>query len=375
MTDLDDRGADKRNNNDADDDEESDDKVKDKDDDLSNIDISVDDMSFVVGDGSSIGARIVDVQSSLTVDAESSLVRADIEHASEFLALHGELATCESAVQSCRDSMRDYSSHLALNSSALLELLQRASSIRQSLANRHAAQRALSKCVELIVLPPELVENICQAAVDGEKFCDSVTQFDAFLESLDLYSTQWPEACRDVERISLLLLHKAASRIRLFLLERLETMTRPNADVSALQRSLVERSALFTFLRRRVAGARSIDGSMAARAMGARTAAAPAATDLRRPMPDVAGEIESIYCDVMSKIYRYYFFTYRCDLAKLQAIDSVARATDMLAAPQVVCIPLSLSPCVALYNVVLQRQFQRRTSSGASSDEKRSIQV
>jgi hypothetical protein len=142
-----------------------------------------------------------------------------------------------------------------------------------------------------------------------------VTHFDAFLEQLDVYSVKWTLACRETQHVSLLLLHKAATRIRGFLLERIETLTKARTNVQIMQRSLVNHADLFTFLRRRVAGERSIGGGA-------------------RQLPDVANEVLSIYCDLMRKLYQYYFFTYRCDLAKLQTMESLATAADTLAAAQ-----------------------------------------
>jgi hypothetical protein len=193
--------------------------------------------------------------------------------------------------------------------------------------NRVQLRAELARRFSAVLVPSDVVRHVMAPALtDGgppvdDDVCDAL---DRMMAQRAEAMTLLPCATAELDALRTTLLNRAVARIRAAILARFVLLARGDGSLDAeLVQFRSECSCQLRFLRRHAAA----------------SAAAAAAFD----------ELRQTYSEVMATVYHYHYFTYRSDLAKLQTLTGVASAADVLAAPQ------------------------RRTSSGASTGDKRDI--
>jgi hypothetical protein len=204
----------------------------------------------------------------------------------------------------------------------------------------------LAEKLDDAVLQPSLIALICNAPLDV-KYADYLLEFDVFLQQLSRQRRAAVSSAANksdagatnmraqVQLAATRLLHTCVARLRSFLIERIGALARVKTNVQIVQSALVKHASFLHFLQRHASSSQSTSSS--------------SSSSFGAPLPYIFEELRDYYVDVTRAVYHYHFHTYRTDLAKLQTLANTARAADRLGAPQ------------------------RRTSSGASTLDKRRI--
>jgi hypothetical protein len=194
--------------------------------------------------------------------------------------------------------------------------------------NRLKLRAELSRRFDVALVPADVVRRVMlplQLDVGPPLDDDLCDALDAFVARRAESKSLLPNAAAtDLDALCADLLAHSVARIRAAVLARLLALARADGSFEAeLVQFRTECSCQMRFLRRHAAV------SPAAAAVGA--------------------ELRAAYCELVAAVYHYHFFTYRSDLAKLQTLVGIASPADTVASSQ------------------------RRTSSGASTSDKRDI--
>lgn len=188
-----------------------------------------------------------EVESSLRAVERESI--ADYIKESESLAgLHTQIRECDGVLDTMESMLRGFQSDLASISAQIKYLQDESLSMNVRLRNRKAAETQLSSFITQIVVPPELISQICEAEVDAS-YLGYVQQLDAKVSFAKLESTAMTSACADIAPELEKLRLKSVQRIRDFLLERVGRLKRRMTNTQILQNSvLLKYKGLYAFL-------------------------------------------------------------------------------------------------------------------------------
>ena len=188
-----------------------------------------------------------EVESSLRAVERESI--ADYSKESESLAgLRTRIRECDGVLDTRESMLRGFQSDLASISAQIKYLQDESLSMNVRLRNRKAAETQLSSFITQIVVPPELISQICEAEVDAS-YLGYVQQLDAKVSFAKLESTAMTSACADIAPELEKLRLKSVQRIRDFLLERVGRLKRRMTNTQILQNSvLLKYKGLYAFL-------------------------------------------------------------------------------------------------------------------------------
>lgn len=240
-----------------------------------------------------------EVESSLRAVERESI--ADYIKESESLAgLHTQIRECDGVLDTMESMLRGFQSDLASISAQIKYLQDESLSMNVRLRNRKAAETQLSSFITQIVVPPELISQICEAEVDAS-YLGYVQQLDAKVSFAKLESTAMTSACADIAPELEKLRLKSVQRIRDFLLERVGRLKRRMTNTQILQNSvLLKYKGLYAFLQSHA--------------------------------PDVCAEVREAYTTTMSSVYLAKVRDYLTGLLALK-VEPPSKS-DLLAAEE-----------------------------------------
>eukprot|EP00742_Colponemidia_sp_Colp-10_P005738 GILJ01006133.1.p1 GENE.GILJ01006133.1~~GILJ01006133.1.p1 ORF type:complete len:595 (+),score=118.62 GILJ01006133.1:511-2295(+) len=182
-------------------------------------------------------------------------------------------------------------------SSEIKTLQEESLSMNVRLTNRKETETRLGGFLEQLVVPPNLIQSICEADPIDESYLDYVL---ALKQRIDyakrpevIGSLASKEAQPELEKLKL----KAVSRIREFLMTKINSLKKPKTNIQILQQNVLVKYRIF------------IDF-------------------LDSNHPEVANEIKAAYLETMSKMYYGHFKTYITNLSKLQY--DIATKNDLI---------------------------------------------
>jgi hypothetical protein len=100
-----------------------------------------------------------------------------IKESESLAGLHTQIRECDGVLDTMESMLRGFQGDLASISSQIKYLQDESLSMNVKLRNRKAAETQLSSFITQIVVPPELISNICDAAVD-EAYLGYVRELD-----------------------------------------------------------------------------------------------------------------------------------------------------------------------------------------------------
>ena len=237
-------------------------------------------------------------------NVERASIKDYVAQSNELAGLHYQIHECDNTLESMENLLCGFQEHLANISNEIRHLQDRSLSMNVKVKNRKAVEGRLGAFVEDIIVPPDLVDNICMAPVD-----------EAYLEYLSILARKmafvsgdgatpgdgFVSATRDIEPELRRLQTKAVQRVREFLLQRIQTLKRPKTNVQILQHSVLLKFRYFEEF-------------------------------LVTAAPDVAREVMMTYAATVQKIFHSHLKTYVSDLMKLH--QDVASKDDVLVAEE-----------------------------------------
>lgn len=231
---------------------------------------------------------------------ERESVEDYIAESKNFLTLLSTISTCDEVLQRMESMLSGFQADLGNISEEIKYLQEQSSSMSVKLRNRKAVETKLSAFIEDIMLPKNLVNNICATEVN-EAYIAYLTKLNEKMEYAASADHSQVVAFKEMSPHLESLRVKAVAKIRDFLLQRIYALRKPNTNVQIMQQStLVKYKYLFHFI--------------------------------ATYAPDVALEVSRNYADTMSKIFTAHFKNYIQALAKLAY--STAKRGDLIGVPE-----------------------------------------
>ena len=171
-----------------------------------------------------------------------------IKESESLAGLHTQIRECDGVLDTMESMLRGFQADLASISSQIKYLQDESLSMNVKLRNRKAAEMQLSSFITQIVVPPELISNICDAEVD-EAYLGHVQELNKKVQFAKLESTAMTSACADISPELEKLRIKSVQKIRDFLLDRIGRLRRKMTNTQILQASvLLKYRGLYHFL-------------------------------------------------------------------------------------------------------------------------------
>jgi len=165
------------------------------------------------------------------------------------------------------------------------------------LRNRRSLQSIMSEYVSSVVVSPQLVKHICEEEIN-EQYLDYLTELNRKLEHVKQSDMQKLPSCvqsaPELERLRT----KAVSRIKDFLLQKINALKKPKTNLQILQRNVLVRFKFFNVF-------------------------------LAEHHTAVSDEVKQHYVQTMSAVYLKQFRTYVTSLQKLE-LEYAPTKADLL---------------------------------------------
>ena len=164
---------------------------------------------------------------------------------SESLAgLHTQIRSCDTVLDSMESMLRGFQGDLSQISAQIKFLQDESLSMNVKLRNRKAAETQLSSFIQQIVVPPDLITNICESEVN-EAYLAYVVMLNQKVTFAKQESTAMTSACADMAPELEKLRSKSVQKIRDFLLQRVASLRKKMTNIQILQQSVLLKYAPF----------------------------------------------------------------------------------------------------------------------------------
>jgi hypothetical protein len=177
--------------------------------------------------------------------AEAECIDTYIGECNDIAVLHGEIRTCDGILERMQDMLSTFQADLGSISSDIKRLQDQSTSMSVKLRNRSAAETRLSKFIQRVMVPSELVGRVCEGPIDDDYMCDLkvLSRKISFLDSrnakrkAEFFQTK---AGRDTIPVLAQCRLKAVARLREFLCMRIRALKKPNTNVQIKQNLLMK---------------------------------------------------------------------------------------------------------------------------------------
>jgi hypothetical protein len=225
-------------------------------------------------------------------DIEKELRQVEIESIEDYLKeserladLHQQLCQCDSVLEKMENMLQTFQGSLGNISEEIKTLQDKSFSMNIKLKNRKGAEQQLAKFIQQAVVAPSLVRNICETEVN-EAYLDYLITLDMkndFLKNEENNSTHAAqELIPKLEKLNI----KAVSKIRAFLLQKINELKKPKTNTQFLKQNVLLKFKYFNDF-------------------------------LRKNNEEAAIEIRNTYINTISAYYFNSFKTYVANLTRL----------------------------------------------------------
>jgi len=112
--------------------------------------------------------------------------------------LHSEISTCDDALAEMENLLKGFQNSLGDVSSEIRHLQEQSLEMKIKLRNRKACEAELRKFIDAVALPPDLIQNICDAEIT-ETYLEYLLMVNNKMECFKDAETQKTEAFKDVQ--------------------------------------------------------------------------------------------------------------------------------------------------------------------------------
>ncbi len=229
--------------------------------------------------------------------AENSCINNFIQESQNIAALHHEIVECDQILQRMEHLLMNFQTDLGSISSEILSLQQQSVQMNVKLRNRQAVRGELSQFIDDMIIPEDMILTIMETSVSESIYLEHLQNLEHKINFLKEQSFRDARACNDVRDVVDKLKVKAVSKIRDYLMDKINSFKKPMTNYHIQQNTILKFRFYFKFL---VANNR-----------------------------EIAREIKDHYIDTMSKVTFSYFKSYAGRLQKLQ-LDEVPSQDDLL---------------------------------------------
>jgi hypothetical protein len=214
-------------------------------------------------------------------DAERAAVADYAAEAPSYARVHAQIRACDSVLAQMESLLGAFQSSLGSISSEIRHLQEESSALSVKLSNRQAVSTLVSEFVSSVVIPEAMAKEICEAEV-GEAYLEYLVELNRrsdFVQSMTKKGSA-PLAVSEVAPVLLKLEHKAVSKIREFLLQRIHGLKKPRTNLQMIQHNVLSKFKYMNVF-------------------------------LQAHAPAVFEEVQMQYVDVLSKVYGSFFKVFR----------------------------------------------------------------
>lgn len=230
-------------------------------------------------------------------EVERASIRDYIKQSENIAALHNQITACDAILQRMEQMLGAFQSDLSSISCEIRALQEHSVAMNLRLHNRRAVRQRLGQLLDELLVPPDMISAIVEAAVTEAPFVEQLRALDAKMAAVKELQFHDTAACGDVQHVLQRLKDKAVWKIRDFILQKISSFRRPMTNYQIPQTALLKYRYFYLFLLGNERGA--------------------------------AQEVRQQYVDTMSKIYLSYFKAYTARLMKLQ-FEEVAEKDDLM---------------------------------------------
>ncbi|XP_015793928.1 vacuolar protein sorting-associated protein 52 homolog [Tetranychus urticae] len=232
-------------------------------------------------------------------EAVNASVADYISESSNIAALHSDINECDSILEKLEEMLVTFQADLGNICQEILSLQEQSLSLNIRLKNKQALRSELVQYIDEIVVPEPVMLHILDTPASEKDFIDNLMILDQKIDFVGNESTRESLPCQDVKEILEKLKVKAISKIREYILKRIQFCRRAMSNYQMEQNALLKNKFFYTFL----------------------------CTHAR----EIAREVKQEYVDTMSKVYFSYFKEYISRLSKLK-FDELPDKDDLMAA-------------------------------------------
>eukprot|EP00929_Paragymnodinium_shiwhaense_P014395 TRINITY_DN122300_c0_g1_i1.p1 TRINITY_DN122300_c0_g1~~TRINITY_DN122300_c0_g1_i1.p1 ORF type:complete len:705 (-),score=222.94 TRINITY_DN122300_c0_g1_i1:93-2207(-) len=239
-----------------------------------------------------------DIDSRLEVLEEES-IQDYVDSFCAFEELHHEIQSTDKILANMEQMLGSFQSDLSGISDEIKNLQGDSLSMNVKLRNRRALQSLMTEYVTSVVVSPQLVRQITEEEIN-ETYLDYTVELNKKLEHVKQNDMQRLPSCAqstpELERLRTI----AVSRIKDFLLQKVNSLKTPKTNLQILQRNVLVRFKFFN-------------------------------TFLAEHHPAVGEEIKQHYVSTMASVYLKQFKTYVQNLSRLE-LENAPTKNDLLVA-------------------------------------------
>ncbi|XP_040573609.1 vacuolar protein sorting-associated protein 52 homolog [Lepeophtheirus salmonis] len=230
---------------------------------------------------------------------ENESIKDYIKEAKNIASLHNQIEDCDGILMRMENMLLGFKTDLSSISQEIISLQQQSVDMNLKLKNRQSVHEELSQFVTDLVIPENMIKILMHTPVTDVDFLEQLKNLEKKINFLKEQSFSDARSCSDVKDTVEKLKIACITKIREFLLERINQFKKPLANNHIPQNMMLKFGFYYKFV---MANNR-----------------------------DVAKEIKDEYVDTMSKVLFSYFKSYSGRLLKLQYGDLASRE-DLLGA-------------------------------------------
>eukprot|EP00013_Stygamoeba_regulata_P006385 CAMPEP_0177632782 /NCGR_PEP_ID=MMETSP0447-20121125/2488_1 /TAXON_ID=0 /ORGANISM="Stygamoeba regulata, Strain BSH-02190019" /LENGTH=791 /DNA_ID=CAMNT_0019134399 /DNA_START=55 /DNA_END=2430 /DNA_ORIENTATION=+ len=231
--------------------------------DLNHLDITTHDIDFVeldelidkfqkddrVKDALDKGFDMREYSKQVHIDlrqAETDSVLDYFAAADDVVALYNEIEQCDGVLKSMETILGGFQNDLGSISNEIKSLQAQSSSLSCRLKNRQSLGEKLNAFVENVAISPTMAEQLCGDEIN-EAYLELVNQLHRKKSYVEKHKTT-NRACADVLPSFSQLCAKVSSRVRTFLLQKIQELAKPKVNMQVLQGLLLRFKVLNRFI-------------------------------------------------------------------------------------------------------------------------------
>eukprot|EP00127_Corallochytrium_limacisporum_P003920 Clim_evm5s155 gene=Clim_evmTU5s155 len=181
-------------------------------------------------------------------EKEEKSIQTYLKKADATARLHNDIHDCDSILEKIEDILAGFQNELGSISAEIQTLQDRSTEISLKLKNRKAIEGTIDGMVEQLVIPPNVIEDICNSDI-GPDFIESLQEIDRKWKQIQAPDLRNITAANDVRTEIEKLRMLACDRSRKFLLNRVYKLRKPMTNIQMHQQnSLLIYKALNSFL-------------------------------------------------------------------------------------------------------------------------------
>ncbi|KAJ2740938.1 Vacuolar protein sorting-associated protein 52 [Coemansia sp. BCRC 34301] len=231
-------------------------------------------------------------------DLEDEQLASYEEHEGSLLELDSEIRSCDAVLENMERLLVNFKSSLGAINNDIQSLQNDSLSMSVKLKNRVVAEKQLDKIIQGVVVPPDAVRLICHGEVN-ERYLECLVEINKRIAYMRVHSKQHKRlrAFQEIQPELDRLCFRASSKLREFLLDKINVLRSLNSNAHVLQSSIFLKYRFFNHF-------------------------------LIERHPEAAVEVRDSYIHIMRQYYLDHFETYQRGLMKLERV--VADKADVI---------------------------------------------